>query len=422
MTEPRHESRMPITARSVSHWTVRSFAIVVCLLLLVGCVFLMSRYTANLKLMQLAKPSDSRNVDTVFGWTGPVIPIRGLDVDWLARWIGKDSAFALLYRPENLLVQGHDKSISDATIHSLLRESSGMSRVFIHNRDLPEGCLEAIATRHRVELLDVRLPIIGSQDAQWLSRMKQLKLVHISQFVREPRENDWSWLKNLLGLKSLSVTLWGASDRDVIALAECPASVILSLSGPMSDAALARLCDLPALQHLSLGDSTFQLHFPPGSKLPTSLESLELNWTAADDESLALISGLPQLKRVSILGGEVSDEGLRVLAKLPMLNQLWLEGLPNVTDVGMEALASSTSLREIHVRSLGTSARGLVHLMNIPAWTDIRFDEVEFHRPDAGTAYPRPTFENAEEYLQLARNRQLEIHQELNLQHLRQRE
>ena len=164
----------------VIRWTIRSFTVVVSLLLLIGGVFLMSRYTANLKLMQLAKPSDSRNVDTVFGWTGPVIPIRGLDVDWLARWIGKDSAFALLYRPENLLVQGHDKSISDATILSLLSESSGMTQVFIHNRDLPEGCLKAIATRHRVELLDVRLPIIGSQDAQWLSHMKQLKQVHVS--------------------------------------------------------------------------------------------------------------------------------------------------------------------------------------------------------------------------------------------------
>ena len=418
MTEQRHESRTPITVRSVIRWTVRSFVVAVCLLLLTGGIFLASRYSSNRRLMMLAKPTDPNENGPSIRWSPPIFPLREIDADRLSHWIGNDTSTALLHRPVSLFVQGTAEETPDATILSLLRESSGMTQVFILNRELPKGSLEAIATRLRIETLNVELPVISENDASWLSRMKHLKHIEISQSNLDPHENDWSWLKEVPKLKWLTVVSSGASDRDVIALSECPASLSLSLDGPMSDAALARLCDHPALNHLCLGKGAFQLHFPIGSKLPVSLESLSLNWTAVDDDSLALISELPKLKHVYIHGGQVSDEGLRMLAELPMLNELLLEGLPNATDAGMETLASSKSLCKLYVRSLGTTARGLVHLMNIPTWTDIRYDEVEFHRQNAGDAYPRPTLEDAEAYLQLARNRQLEIHQELNMQHL----
>lgn len=380
---------------------VRTVVIATCVLLLIGAVSLMSRYKANRRLMTLAKPANPKNIDATFGWSGPTF-------DWLDRRIGRWHAMALLCRPMSLIVHGREESISNATILSMLRESAGMKAVFIHNRDLPAGCLEAIATRHPVEVLHIRLPVISGQDAGWLSHMTRLKQLNVDQFVREPRENDWSWLSSLPKLESLGVTMWGAADRDVIAIAECPASKNLSLSGELlTDEAVSRLCDLPALEFLTLEGRQLRLRFPNGRHFPSTLQTLDLNWTAVDDNSLATIAELPQLNRVSIMGGSVTDAGMETLARLPALRHLWLYELKQLTNDGMKALTASTSLHEVNVERCGTTSKGLLHLMAIPNWKDIEFENVRFHR-DPGTAPPMVSSDTVEEFLSMRRRIQEE--------------
>ena len=379
--------------------------ITICVLLLIGAVFVASRYTTNRRLMALAKPSDPQGVDVSFGWDGPT---TGPAYDWLERRIGMEPAFALLCRPVSLIVSGRDENVSDATVLRLLRESSGMKQVFIHNRDLPVGCLEAIATRHQVEVLDIRLPVVGGQEAEWLLRMTRLKQVNVSQFVREPRENDWSWLKSLPKLEALGVTMWDATERDVIALAECAATESLHLTGEdLSDDALNRLCDLPALKYLSLQGSRIRLRFPNERKLPSTLETLDINWTGVDDESLAAIAGLAQLNRVSIMGGTVSDAGMETLARLPALRQLWLQELKQVTEDGLKDLISNPSLCEVVVKGCGISPQGLILLMEIPNWTDITYEDIHFHR-QSGTTGDAVSLEQLEAHLKMRRQMQEE--------------
>ena len=394
MSEQPREPRAHVTSIDVVRWLRRGFVIAICTVLLAGAVFLMSRYTANRRLMKLVEE---------FGGSVSV-SWQGRSIDWLRRMIGDEAEEALLCYPVRLTTTADTEHMSDESIRRLLVETSGLEQITIHNRDLPPSCLEVIATRHRhVETLIFRLPVISHDDARLLSRLQQLGYVDFGQFVREPRENDWSWLKALAKLKMLEVTMWGASDRDVMALAECSASKELSLSGPaLSDEALNRLCDLPALEYLSLDGTNIRLRFPSGRKLPATLYGLDLNWTAVDDESLATIADLAQLNRVSIMGGSVADAGMDTLARLPALRQLWLYELKQLTDDGLKALTASTSLTEIHIERCGTTSRGLLHLLAIPNWKDIQFERVRFHR-EPGTAPPAVTADTVDEFLSTRR-------------------
>lgn len=389
MSEPSREPRTNVTGIDIARWLRRGFLIALGMLLLGGGMFLTSRYTANRRLMRLAEDDGLISVS----WKGP-------SFDWLRRIIGDRAEEALLCHPVGLTV-GDAEQMSDERIRRLLGELSGLEHIEIHSRYLPSSCLEIIATRHHMGSLAFRLPTaISHDDARWLSRMPRLKHLEIWHFGAEPRENDWSWLKALPKLESLEMSMWGgASDRDVIALADCPASLDLSLSGEaLSDETLNLLCDHPALRYLGLEGSNIRLHFPNGRKLPTTLQVLDLFWTAVDDDSLAIIADLPQLRRVGILGGSVTDKGLGVLAGLPSLQELQLSDLEGVTDAGMERLAQSKSLREVHVGRVHTTPRGLIHLMSIAHWSDIRFDGVQFNRK-AGSEFHPPTLEWLEEFL-----------------------
>ncbi|MEK6257710.1 MAG: hypothetical protein AABP62_03735 [Planctomycetota bacterium] len=386
--EPQ-EQRPPI---NLVRWLVRTVVITTCVLLLIGGVCLMSRYMANRRLMTLAKPTNPSDGDVSFGWDGP-------QFDWLDRRIGSEHSFALLCQPSSLIIQGRNTHFTDASILSMLRESSGMKQIWIHGHDLPSGALEAIATRHPIEVLDIRLNEISQNDAKWLSRMAQLKQLNINQLDRESRANDWSWLKSLPKLESLGTTINGAVDRDVIALSECPSLKTLTLLGEsFTDDALCRLGDLPQLEYLTLVGPQIHLRFPNGGMLPASLRGLELEKIAIADDSLAAIADLPQLNRVSISGGTVTDAGLEILARLPAIEELRLDGLKQITDDGLKALRSNKSLRLITVHNCGTTSQALIHLVSIPNWVDIGFERVHFIR-ESGAAVPALTPETVDDFI-----------------------
>lgn len=343
-----------------------------CVLLLTTITFMGSRYLSNRRLMLLAKPANPANVDPVLGWKRS-IPLS------LERLIGVDNDIALLFRPNYLLVQGQD--VTDARIVEILEASAGITSLFIHNRNLPDGSLPVIAARHLPETFHFRKPVIDSKDAVLLSQMKNLKHVGIGQFERQPRQNDWSWLPHLPALEKLEVTLWGASEADVVALGQCPALQNASFSGDdLTDQTLVRLCDAPALHWLDLEGPQIRLHFGDGRKLPATLEFLDLRSTAINDRSLAVIDALPQLRHVSISYGQLTDTGLKTLARLPALKQLWLSELSGLTEEGLGELAQSRSLQEIHVTNCSVTPTALIHLNEIPNWTEICLDRVTFRR------------------------------------------
>jgi hypothetical protein len=351
-----------------------------------------SQYLSNRRLMKL---TNLREHDPAITWQ------RRWFIS-LERLIGVDTEMALFFRPTELLVQDHETT--DEKIIEVLQASSGLQSIAIHNRDLPQGALKVIADRHDPQTFQFRLPVISHEDAACLSRMKSLKFVSFGQFERQSRENDWSWLKDLPTLKTLNVTLWGASPADVLALPQCPAAHDISLSGDgVTDENLIQFSHASQLQSLDVEGPEVRLHFPDGKQLPQSLTELELQWTGIDDRSQAAIAKLPRLRRVSIYGGKITD--VAFVSQLPGLKQLWLDSLSDLTDEGLKSLGQSTSLTEIHVDRCDTTPSALIHLNAIPNWTEIRFDDVTFRR-SVGGAKPEITPENAAEIL--ARQREFE--------------
>ncbi|HEY4261234.1 MAG TPA: hypothetical protein VGM98_13800, partial [Schlesneria sp.] len=297
-----------------------------------------------------------------------------------------------------------ERETTDVKIIEVFQASSGLQSIAIHNRDLPEGALKVIADRHDPQAFQFRLPVISHEDAACLSRMKSLNFVSFGQFDRQSRENDWSWLKYLPDLETLNVTLWSASQADLLALSQSPAVRNLSLSGDgVTDENLIQFSHASQLQSLDVEGPGVRLHFADGKQLPQSLIELELQWTAIDDQSQAAIAKLPRLRRIAIYGGKITD--VAFVSQLPGLKQLWLDSLEYLTDEGLMSLSQSTSLTEIHVDRCDTTPKALIHLNAIPNWTEIRFDDVTFRR-SVGGAKPEITPENAAEIL--ARQREFE--------------
>lgn len=442
--QPREplEQRRPI---NVLRWIVRTIVVATCVLLLTVAVFLTSRYRANQRLMKVVEQYD-HGVDVE--WKGP-------NIGWLNRAIGEERAMAILGHPVVLSVGGRGRKVPDHVVQQLLGELTGLERIELGGRRIASGCLEAIATRQRVKNLSFHLSGIGPEDARWLSRMPHLEQVSFTQQAGKPGENDWSWLKALPGLKRLYVTLYVrgvVTDRDIIALAQCPALRHLAVTGEtFSDEALVRLCDVPALERLSISGTNFRLHFPPGRKLPATLLDLtlsskelddaslvhlcdlpalqrldihgtnvrlhfpagrklpatlrtlsvhsDLHGTQLDDDSLAAIAELPALQELSFFHFPITDDGMAVVAKLPSLEKLYVRWPEGFTDAGVAHLVRSRSLSQIEfVQEWCLTSRALLDLLNIPNWTDIRFKDVRFHR-EPGTAAPHVTPDTVDEFL-----------------------
>jgi hypothetical protein len=335
---------------NVGWWLFRTTVGLTCLVILIAAVLLSSRYRSNVRLEGMVKPSNPFDVAFSYSPSPPV---------WLEQCIGANRALMMVARPTHLLVHGHVSKVSDSTILQLLKESSGLTGISVHSRNLPDKALAVIADRHPVEMLYFRCTAINAEDARKLSQMKKLRELYIEQFVYEPRENDWSFLTALPNLKKVALYLWDINDKDAIAIARCPQLWSLTLSGnSLTDAGLYTLCDSPKLEYLELSGPEIRLHFPDGRKLPSSLKGLELTFTAVDDQSLAALAESPQLERIWILGGAVTDAGVASLTRLPALKELWLEQLNDVTSNCLQSLKSNSKLTNVYLTQCGRTGAG----------------------------------------------------------------
>jgi hypothetical protein len=93
------------------------------------------------------------------------------------------------------------------------------------------------------------------------------------------------------------------------------------------------------------------------------LENVHLGNGRLGDDSLEVLSGLPNLKAMTLQGNEFTDKGLAHLAQMEQLESLWVGlGKTNLTDAGLKHLSGLTGLRTLDLQRTGVTEGGIAEL------------------------------------------------------------
>ncbi|MHB1037932.1 MAG: protein kinase domain-containing protein [Pirellulales bacterium] len=183
---------------------------------------------------------------------------------------------------------------------------------------------------------------------------------------QQVRDVDMRHLKNLQGLRALSLDRSRVSDAAMTPLAELSQLENLNLSRTrISDAGLQSLRGLIQLQSLALQDC--QLVTDAGLEHLASLKqlkSLDLWGTQVGDSGLKTISELRQLENLKVTGGGITDGGARHLAALKQLRSLDVGGT-NLSDAGLDLLNELSGLTHLLVNSTVVSDAGLMQIAKL---------------------------------------------------------
>jgi uncharacterized membrane protein len=111
----------------------------------------------------------------------------------------------------------------------------------------------------------------------------------------------------------------------------------------------------------------------PGTPLPAEsfaalasaasmIVDLNLAGTDLDDDELASLGPLAEVTHLRLARNRLSDRSAAALAAFPRIAHLNLYGNAEITDAGLEALASAESLRELYLWQTGVTAAGAARL------------------------------------------------------------
>ena len=177
-------------------------------------------------------------------------------------------------------------------------------------------------------------------------------------------------IANVPSLKILNMQQYQVTDAGLEQLSRLPQLEVVSFSGPpLSDKGFAYLKRMRSLKILGapLGDNALT-HL----KEMKSLEYLDLPGEKVTDKEMADLAEFPNLKHLKMsmphyidpkaYKGYYTDNGLRELARVPLLEELFLAG-PGVTDAGMAHVAKLPNLRELSLFACPVTGQGLARLM-----------------------------------------------------------
>lgn len=210
--------------------------------------------------------------------------------------------------------------------------------------------------------------------------------------------DELSELRRFPNLEALDLSSAKIDDSDLGPLRELKQLETLDLSGTqITDAALATIGELPNLARLDLRDTKIigtnweplasclhlrqlnlsgpivifegflerrKLGLRDLPSLPR-LESLWLENTWLDDQSVAAIAKQRWLRLLDVNGSNVSDDKLTHLTKLPLTELMVSETM--VTDQGLVMIAKIKTLESLHMEKLSITHQGLASLASLPA-------------------------------------------------------
>lgn len=186
-------------------------------------------------------------------------------------------------------------------------------------------------------------------------------------WLRAPIERGWRQKRAVAALTARGAGCWYEESKTAW-LKEVPGvdvftPVIMVLSNPpgIDDEAMAYLADLPDLKELYVrgtGVTDEGLVHVQGLK---QLEELGLEWTGVRGPGLVHLTGLPRLWHLILGPANVTDEALVYVKQLTQVRRLDLHA-PRVTDAGLAHLKEMRQLEVLNVTTSGVTRAGLDEL------------------------------------------------------------
>ncbi len=176
-----------------------------------------------------------------------------------------------------------------------------------------------------------------------------------------------SYIAGLTGLKVLGLRLTNASGEGMRFIKEMKSLECLTLPSRIDDAGLAEVAELRSLKRLYFSGK----HPVTNEGLAvlarlSLLEELDLGGKYISDAGLVHLAKLPSLRYLMLYGENFSDAGLAHLKNIPSLQILNLAHLP-ITDEGLQHLSGQTSLENLSLYNTEVTDRGLVYLKSMPS-------------------------------------------------------
>lgn len=125
----------------------------------------------------------------------------------------------------------------------------------------------------------------------------------------------------------------------------------------------------------------------------TTLELVDLFNTATNDQSVAQLDELAQLRILNLAGTAISDASLAKIAALPSLEVLHL-GWTQISDAGLATLTQARKLHTLDLRGTAIGDAGMAALARMPALRALGLQELAVS--DAGVSALTPLAERLE--------------------------
>ena len=179
----------------------------------------------------------------------------------------------------------------------------------------------------------------------------------------------------LPGCSSPAETVESSLAEQLTAIRNGSTDIVLVESTPLSDQDLALIRDVPGLRVLQLDHADNKLTDAGMTEIAklSQLEHLRIRGGNIGDEGLKTLSRMPNLRMLNLPQGKFTDSGLAQLKQMLRLDSLRI-GSPKVTDEGIAALNDFPSLRSVHLIDIPITDRGLADLQTIPKLDSLYLD------------------------------------------------
>jgi hypothetical protein len=237
----------------------------------------------------------------------------------------------------------------------------------------------AIGLGGRVEVIAERKEIVIASQAKLPESTFTINTIHLDD--KSVADEDLANLKNLAGLRTLSLARTGITGMGLVHLRGLSQLAVLNVDGTkVTDESLKELSSLPNLTTFQASATTIgdegaaQLC---GSKLTI----LGLGRTRLTDRGLESLAQISSLTSLNVSQTAVTDRGLTQIARLPNLRILNLDNT-QVTDTGLSELKSHPKLLTLFVAGTRLTDQGLDQLCQSNRWTSLRLNNTQV--TDAG--------------------------------------